>query len=101
MRCDEQYKEGVVTGVVSDQVAEVDGTPRHVRDLRHRVPPPRHQDRVVGNSDNNCEDLVVTFPTPEEQREEEDPERNGEDVGSVVLRRSARIKQSTRCLLCD
>ncbi|XP_045111049.1 uncharacterized protein LOC123504528 [Portunus trituberculatus] len=101
VRCDEQYKEGVVTGVVSDQVAEVDGTPRHVRDLRHRVSPPRHQDRVVGNSDNNCEDLVVTFPTPEEQREEEDPERNGEDVGSVVLRRSARIKQSTRCLLCD
>ncbi|MPC48170.1 hypothetical protein E2C01_041938 [Portunus trituberculatus] len=101
VRCDEQYKEGIVTGLVSDQVTEVDGTPRHVRDLRHCISPPSHRDRVGGTSNSNSEDLVVTFPTQEEQREEEDPKRNGEGLGSVTLRRSARIRQSTRCLMCD
>lgn len=34
VRCDQKYGRGVVTGVVSDVAVEVDGTPRHVRDLR-------------------------------------------------------------------
>ena len=35
-RCTDQSKPGIVTKIVSDQVLEVDGTPWHVRDLRHR-----------------------------------------------------------------
>ena len=38
MRCDRQYGRGVVTGVVSEQAVEVNGIPRHVRDLRRRSP---------------------------------------------------------------
>lgn len=34
VRCDVRYKTGVVTGVVSEHAVEVDGVPRHVRDLR-------------------------------------------------------------------
>ena len=61
--CDGRYKEGIVTRVVSDQVAEVDGTPRHVRDLRHRISPQSSWDRGISTSDYSCEDLVVTFPS--------------------------------------
>lgn len=34
VRCDERYRTGVVTGVVSEHAVEIDGIPRHVRDLR-------------------------------------------------------------------
>ena len=83
--------------MVSDQVAEVDGTPRHVCDIRHRI----SRDRGISTSDDSCEDLVVTFPSQEEQCGEEDLERNNEDAGSVALRRSTRIRQPTKCLMCD
>ncbi|KRX51836.1 hypothetical protein T09_10653 [Trichinella sp. T9] len=36
--CDTRHQKGTVTDVVSDQVVEVDGMPRHVRDLRRRTP---------------------------------------------------------------
>ena len=35
-RCDKPYDEGYVTKVVSEYTVEVDGIPRHVRDLRKR-----------------------------------------------------------------
>ena len=35
-RCGSRSRSGVVTGVVSAQVVEVDGMPWHVRDVRHR-----------------------------------------------------------------
>ena len=35
-RCDMQYEMGTVTRVVSEQTVEVDGVPRHVKDLRKR-----------------------------------------------------------------
>uniref|UniRef100_A0A5S6QMD7 Integrase catalytic domain-containing protein n=1 Tax=Trichuris muris TaxID=70415 RepID=A0A5S6QMD7_TRIMR len=37
-RCDSKYQKGTVTGVLSNQAVEVDGTPRHVRDLSCRAP---------------------------------------------------------------
>ena len=37
-RCDTRYQKGTVTGNVSQWAVEVDGTPRHVRDLRPRAP---------------------------------------------------------------
>ena len=36
-RCTERSQPGVVTAVISSWVVEVDGTPRHVRDLRRRA----------------------------------------------------------------
>ncbi|KRZ83029.1 hypothetical protein T08_13209 [Trichinella sp. T8] len=36
--CDTRHQKGTVTDVVSDQAVEVDGMPRHVRDLRRRTP---------------------------------------------------------------
>ncbi|KAK4319771.1 hypothetical protein Pmani_009323 [Petrolisthes manimaculis] len=50
-RCDQRYKQGIVTGVVSDQVTEIDGVPRHIRDIRHRIPPQRTQDIRSNGSD--------------------------------------------------
>ncbi len=38
-RCHTKYQLGTVTRVVSEQTMEVDGMPRHVRDLRSAVPP--------------------------------------------------------------
>ncbi len=57
-RCDSQSSEGTVTRVVSAQNVEVDGMPRHVRDLR----------------------LATSLPTtPEESSTEERPETEVED----------------------
>ena len=39
-RCDQRYLMGVVTGVVSEHTVEVDGMPRHVRDIRRRAEEP-------------------------------------------------------------
>ena len=36
-RCDKQYDRGRVTSVTSEHTVEVNGVPRHVRDLRRRV----------------------------------------------------------------
>ena len=36
-RCNQQYEKGVVTRVVSEHTVEVEGIPRHVKDLRRRV----------------------------------------------------------------
>ena len=38
-RCGQQSRSGVITGVVSPQVVQVDGAPWHVRDVRHRSAP--------------------------------------------------------------
>ena len=43
VRCDREYDRGVVTNVVSDVAVEVNGMPRHVRDLRLAAPVP-HDD---------------------------------------------------------
>ena len=35
-RCDTVWREGVVTRLISDTVVEVDGTNRHIADVRHK-----------------------------------------------------------------
>ncbi|KFD60909.1 LOW QUALITY PROTEIN: hypothetical protein M514_26898 [Trichuris suis] len=37
-RCNSRYQRGVVIGIVSEHAVEVDGIPRHIRDLRRRAP---------------------------------------------------------------
>ena len=65
-RCTEKSKPGVVTRVVSPQVVEVDGTPWHVRDLRHR----QVVEETDGSEDRPSETtemdvpLYITAPVP-------------------------------------
>uniref|UniRef100_A0A5S6Q4C2 Uncharacterized protein n=1 Tax=Trichuris muris TaxID=70415 RepID=A0A5S6Q4C2_TRIMR len=37
IRCDSQYTRGTVTKILSSHAVEIDGVPRHVRDIRRRV----------------------------------------------------------------
>ena len=52
-RCNTKYRVGTVTGVVSDHTVEVDGIPRHVRDMRSAVPVPERapHDEVASDDD--------------------------------------------------
>ncbi|KFD62540.1 hypothetical protein M514_09025 [Trichuris suis] len=56
-RCDTRYDSGVVTRLVSDQAVEINGVPRHVRDIRRRVsfpsPPARPTPNVNDDGDFN------------------------------------------------
>ncbi|MPC29144.1 hypothetical protein E2C01_022365 [Portunus trituberculatus] len=93
VRCEERYKQVIATRVVSDQVAEIDSTLRHVRHLPHRIPLRSHQDKGGSILDDSYEDLVITFPSQEEPRREADFERNNEDAGNVALCRATGESQ--------
>ena len=45
-RCNDQWREGRVTGIVSDRNIEVDGVPRHPKDLRRRSEGWHHKQNV-------------------------------------------------------
>ena len=81
-RCDTQFNQGVVTGIVSEQAVEVSGVPRHVRDLQ-----PRDAGTGEGEvplSDGKCptgrEELLWTTSETEA-------------VGSDDVRRSERVRR--------
>ena len=76
VRCDVQYKTGVVTGVVSEHAVEVDGVSRHVRDLRSVWTP---NDGAAPSSSE----------TPGGD-EDEDEDREVPDLEAAVPRRSSR-----------
>ena len=59
-RCDCRYKKGVVTHVVSHQCVEVDGVPRHVRELRPRAPSEGSDVPLVG--DEGEEEPAMIWP---------------------------------------
>ena len=69
-RCTDVSRRGVVTRVVSSQQVEVDGTPWHVRSVRHRcgAAPPVASTSGVDN-DDDCYDgvplVVSSAPTPD------------------------------------
>ena len=60
-RCDTKYDKGEVTRVISDQCVEVNGVPRHVRELRRRS---RSENGVedAANGESDCEPVVLTWP---------------------------------------
>lgn len=99
-RCTSASQPGVVTRVNSPQVVEVDGVPRHVRDLRHRSSlsvneagtpdepgvedePPLHVD-----AQSQLLQPQVAEPPPEAPRE-------------AVLRRSTRERHPPQRYCCD
>ena len=88
-RCHTKYKLGTVTRVVSEQTMEVDGMPRHVRDLRSVVPP------------ETASTPAQTFVSDDEElpllparrgSEEESSDSDGE-VDRPTSRRSGREKR--------
>ena len=94
-RCDTRYGTGKVTGVISPHAVEVDGIPRHVRDLRGRA-------GDVAPSMNESDDDDWWIDTPGRTEAEEDGETEDGVVSEVVAeeadtgpRRSARIAART------
>lgn len=91
-RCDRRYKKGIVTGVTSAQVVEVDGVPRHNRDLRPRL----SSSESESFSSSEDEELLVTFPAPEATASHPAPE------DGPPLRRSTRIRRPPQeCAWCE
>ena len=92
-RCDTRYGTGKVTGVISQHAVEVDGVPRHVRDLRGRA----------GDAAPSEEDDWDWYEDTRSQREEDGAEpaddvMDGEEAavaGDDGPRRSARIAART------
>ena len=60
-RCTEPSRRGTVTAVISPQVVDVDGMPRHVRDLRRR-----HSESPTRSSapDADCDDPLYVMEPP-------------------------------------
>ena len=85
-RCDKRYDRGNVTRIVSEYTVEVDGIPRHVKDLRRR--------RVCDEEEQQS--------TEEEQSEADEDEWSdwsGElEIKSKAVRRSDRLKQRAALL---
>ena len=109
-RCTTQFGKGTIPGVYSTHSVLVDGTPRHVKDVR----PLRGVD-TTNCSINSSEDEAPMLYLPREvpaasESDHSDRGQHGsgdtsedEDIAeSVPLRRSSRLKRPTpRCTLCD
>ncbi|KFD54753.1 hypothetical protein M513_04453 [Trichuris suis] len=98
-RCDARYHRGTVTGTVSSQAAEVDGVPRHVRDIRRRdVSVKSTSSDSLGSRQEDP--MILRFRA---QTQPEAPtESSGEALeGRPTLRRSARIRRRRAYTCCD
>ncbi|KAG0711708.1 hypothetical protein GWK47_020065 [Chionoecetes opilio] len=103
-RCDSRSLEGTVTRLVSPQNVEVDGMPRHVRDLRlvtSPLPTPgelsaSEQPDVVEEDDA----LLIQVPGPARGSEDEGTIEEGADSPErPQLRRGSRERRPTQ--LCQ
>uniref|UniRef100_A0A5S6QCD8 RNase H domain-containing protein n=1 Tax=Trichuris muris TaxID=70415 RepID=A0A5S6QCD8_TRIMR len=97
-RCDTQFDRGTITKILSDQAVEVDGVPRHVRDVRKQA----SSDEVQGNpsGEDNGNELVVYFPAqPVDDEAESVPAPPAAQLQE--LRRSSRVRRPPRYLCCD
>ena len=77
-----------VTGVISNHTVEVDGMPRHVRDLRSAVPPEVPPDRTQTFSDDEVIPLLLVRHGAEEESSSSD-----EEVDRPLPRRGSRERQ--------
>ncbi|XP_066985023.1 uncharacterized protein [Macrobrachium rosenbergii] len=97
MRCNMQFERGKVTGILSEQAVEVNGVPRHVRDLRSCS----SQGLILSEETTNAEDeeLLIQLPVHEDEGEEED---SGTVVEcNVIPRRSTRVRKARVCNICE
>ena len=88
-RCHTKYRLGTVTRVVSEQTMEVDGMPRHVRDLRSAVPP-ETAPTTAQTSMSDDEELPLL---PARRGPEEESSESEEEVDRPTPRRSGREKR--------
>ena len=88
-RCHTKYKLGTVTRVVSEQTMEVDGMPRHVRDLRSAVPP----DTAPTTAQTFMSDDEELPLLPAHRGSEEESSDSEEEIDRPTPRRSGREKR--------
>ena len=109
-RCPTQFGKGTITGVYSPHSVQVDGTPRHVKDVR----PLRGVDTTNCSITSSEDEALMLYLTREDHaasqsdhndRGQHEPRDTSEDediVESVPLRRSSRLKRpAPHCTLCD
>ena len=89
-RCYTQYTRGVVTGQLSEQAVEVDGMPRHVRELRHRTATD-HEMSDVPEDDGT---LLVSLRAAQPVIGTADSAAGGD--ATPQLRRSERLRNRVR-----
>ncbi|KHJ42390.1 hypothetical protein D918_07519 [Trichuris suis] len=94
-RCDTRYRPGTVTGTLSRQAAVVNGTPRHVPDLRRR-PHSEEAGNEELQTDDQDDDLIIYFPG--EDQAGSDP---ATESTTGEPRRSARIRRPRLLQSCD
>ena len=102
-RCNVKSLSGTVTKVVSAQNVEVDGMPRHVRDLRVVAPPPpplvqnplATDKQGVAEEDN---ELPIVIKISRRESEESDDQRSDDDdgPGRPLPRRGSRERRPAR-----
>ena len=114
-RCSRTSVPGAVTAVVSQWVMEVDGVPRHVRDIRRRDEPGPPADHSAADEAPDADELLVmqlpaeaapavsisgapgtAVSAPAVTRSEAAPAE-----ASVVPRRSSRIRRPIRRYCCE
>ncbi|KFD62489.1 LOW QUALITY PROTEIN: hypothetical protein M514_13004, partial [Trichuris suis] len=96
IQCDRRYQTGTVPDVISSQAVEVDGFPRHVRDLRPRAPV---VDPTSALEDSQDDEIILTFPTRSETAET--PSGQIDDPPEQEPRCSARIHRPRTFTCCD
>ena len=102
-RCDVKRLLGTVTKVVSAQKVEVDGMPRHVRDLRLATTPPPP---LTGNflamekqnvaTENDELPIVISFPRRAPEESDDQPSDDDNGLGRPLPRRGSRERRPTR-----
>ena len=112
-RCTTSFKRGRVTGIISQHSVMVDGTPRHIRDLRPALE--ATQSSASDDSNVSSESELLLEPglsepddlpdDPTTSQSTSDDSSDGSSVDEVVevpLRRSTRNKRPPPpCNLCD
>ena len=101
-RCVTRYDEGVVTNVMSRQAVEVDGMPRHVRDLRPRA---ITVDREVPEvPEDEWEESMFVWAGDDEAAELDGrlgPVNDAEPPDAFARRMSRRVRTPRTCSCCD
>ncbi|KRY25976.1 Pol polyprotein [Trichinella spiralis] len=99
-RCDTRHQKGTVTGVVSDQAVEVDGMPRHVRDLRRRTPSVSAASDFSEQTAGEEEEMIIHL-RPRDAADVDQSAEPAPEPASAGPRRSTRIRKPTARLCCD
>lgn len=99
VRCDEQHKRGRVTNILSHQALEVDGVPRHVRDLHCCNPQTSQED--VATTDSEDSELLIQLPGRADEEEGDEDAAAENELDREGPRRSLRVRRPRVCNLCE